>query len=54
MSEQHPTSELGAQLWARYGTEMRAELAKAPELTPTQIREIRAVWLGIITRKAAS
>ena len=42
-----------AELWERHGAEMRAELAKAPEPTPTQIREIRAIWLGIITRKAA-
>jgi hypothetical protein len=45
MSEQRPLSELGAQLWAKYGDEMRAVLAEAPELTPEQIRVIRAVLL---------
>jgi hypothetical protein len=53
MSEQRPLSELGAQMWARLGPEMKAELAKAPELTPDQVREIRGIWLGIITRKAS-
>lgn len=42
MSEQRPSSELETQLWARYGTEMRAVLAEAPELTPEQIKAIRA------------
>lgn len=53
MSEQRPVSQLGAELWATYGAEMRAELAKAPALTPDQIREIRGIWLAILTRKAA-
>lgn len=40
-------------LWALYSEQIKADVAKAPELSPTQIREIRAIWLGIITRKAA-
>lgn len=42
-----------AELWARHGDEMRAVLATAPPLSPTQVREIRHIWLGIKMRQAA-
>ena len=40
------------ELWDRYGPEMRRKLAEAPPLSPDQVREIRAIGLGIITRTA--
>jgi hypothetical protein len=52
MSNQTP-AEKRAELWALYGPEMRAELAKAPPLSPDQIRTIRGIWLAIITQGPA-
>jgi len=40
-----------AELWERWGPEMRAELAKAPALSPSQIRAIRAIWLSVLTAR---
>lgn len=35
----------------RYSAELAQLQAKAPPLTPDQVREIRAIWLGIISRQ---
>lgn len=37
-------------LWDLYSEHIKADVAKAPPLTPTQVREIRGIWLAILTR----
>jgi len=51
MSQEKTPAEKRAELWDLYGPEMRAELAKAPPLSPEQIRTIRGIWLAIVTRR---
>jgi hypothetical protein len=47
-----PSNPAEQRIWDRCSDEIKALVANAPPLSPDQIREIRGIWLSVITKRA--
>jgi hypothetical protein len=46
-----PSNAAELAIWDKYSKEIKAMVDESPEVTAAQVREIRAIWLGILSRR---